>query len=197
MNQSYPPIENQTLGAARRLLFYNSFMKLLAYYEDPFWENTALESMRFTTRVLIENAQGQLGFLKIEGEDALGQRNHYETCGGGVEADERFFETAEREVQEEMGLRAHNFSVIGVIIDRLNPLARLTLSVYVHASVAQEGLELQRTEAEAHLIQDVVWLTPAEAVRALSTAHSPIDAYVHRRDLRALLAWLETREAQP
>jgi 8-oxo-dGTP diphosphatase len=197
MNQSYPPIENQTLGAARRLLFYNKLMKLLAYYEDPFWENTDIESMRFTTRVILENANGQLGFLKIEGEDALGQRNHYETCGGGVEGDESFFETAAREVQEELGCKAQDFSLIGVIIDRLNPLARLTMSVYVHAFVAHEGLELQRTEAEAELIRDVVWLIPAEAVRALSTAHSPIDAYVHRRDLRALLAWLETREAQP
>lgn len=172
-------------------------MKLLAYYEDPFWENTDIESIRYTTRVILENAHGQLGFLKIEGEDALGRRNHYETCGGGVEGEESFFATAEREIQEEMGLKARDFSVIGVIIDRLNPLARLTLSVYVHASVAQDGLALQRTAAEAELIRDVVWLTPADAVRALSTAQSPIDAYVHRRDLRALLAWLASREAQP
>ena len=178
-------------------MFYNRGMKLLAYYEDPFWEDVEIQSIRYTTRVLLENDQGQLGFLKIQGEDALGQRNHYETCGGGVETNETFVETALREVKEEMGIQAKQLRVVGVIIDRLNPLARLTISVYLHALVDEVGLGIERTESEALLIAGIEWFSPSEAIRALSKAQSPIDAYVHRRDLRALLAWLELNQAQP
>ena len=166
-------------------------MKLLAQYADPFWQDQAIESIRFTVRVLLENEKGQFALLKIMGEDALGKRAHYETCGGGVEVDETFIEAAQRELMEEMGVTAKDFSEVGVIIDRLNPLKRLTLSMYVHAYLDSQDHDIHRTESENELIESIEWLFPAEVIQALSKANSPIDAYVHRRDLRAFIAFFE------
>jgi len=168
-------------------------MKLLAQYADPFWEDEAIESIRFTVRVLLQNQAGHFGLLKIVGEDGLGTRQHFETCGGGVEGDESFIEAAQRELMEEMGIVAKEFSEVGVIIDRLNPLKRLTLSVYVHAIVASENHGIQRTESEEILIDSIVWMSAADVIQALSKAYSPIDAYVHRRDLRAFVALFENQ----
>ncbi len=168
-------------------------MKLLAHYADPFWPEAAIESIRFTVRVLLQNQGGQFGLLKIVGEDSLGLRNHYETCGGGVEENETFYEAAQRELMEEMGIVAKEFSEVGVIIDRLNPLKRLTISVYVHAYVDSQSSHLSRTESEELLIESIVWLSAAEVIQALSKAQNPVDAYVHRRDLRAFIAFFQNQ----
>lgn len=169
-------------------------MKLIAAYEDPSWENLPIEVLRFTSRVFLKNKEGLYAFLKIVGEDALGQRDHLETCGGGVEADESFLEAAQREVMEELGLLAENYREIGAIIDRLNPLQRMTCSVFFSADALDGQNGLNRTEEEKILIENVLWLTPEEALKQLSVAYSPIDAFVHRRDLTAFLTLLETEQ---
>jgi 8-oxo-dGTP diphosphatase len=168
-------------------------MNVLAIYSDPFWDDVPIETIRYTVRIILENHEGQFGFLKIVGEDALGQRNHFETCGGGVEENETFFEAARREAEEEMGVVIKDLSEIGLIIDRLNPLQRLTCSIYVHAKVDCFIQQLNRTESEMILIESIVWLEASDVIMALSKAQNPIDAYVHRRDLRAFIAFLENQ----
>lgn len=162
-------------------------MKLIAVYDDPFWASETIEHIRFTARVFLKNSQGQYGFLKIVGEDLFGQRSHLETVGGGVEEGESFFEAAQREVLEEMGCTASNYQLIGAIIDRLNPLKRLTCSVFYVADSNEDYGQLNRTEEEKILIEDTLWLTKEETIQQMSVANSSIDAFVHRRDLSAFL----------
>lgn len=165
-------------------------MRILAVYDDPYWENQTIETIRFTSRVFLRRDH-QYAFLKIVGEDGFGKRNHYETLGGGVEDNETFVETAIREVAEEMGAVASNYQCIGAIIDRLNPIQRLTYSVFFVADFESYLEESNRTEEEKILIESIDWLSPKEVIESLKSGENPIDAFVHRRDLTAFLALLE------
>lgn len=169
-------------------------MKLIAHLEDLFWPEESIETLRFTARVFIRNKEGKYAFLRIVGEDILGVRNHLETCGGGVEVDETFLDAAIREVQEEIGYTAKHYCLLGCIIDRLNPIRRMTCSVFFEAEVDVQLSENNRTEEEKILIDQVVWLQPDEAIRQFRTAESKIDAWVHRRDLRAFIYLLENQD---
>lgn len=169
-------------------------MRLLAVYDDPTWASKTIESLRFTARVFLRNSEGQYAFLSIVGEDGLGERHHLETCGGGVEEGETFLEAAHREVMEELGAIASNYTCIGAIIDRLNPIKRLTCSVFFSADLVQIVPETHRTEEEKILIEEVIWLNPTQAIERLKKAASPIDAFVHRRDLTAFLTLLSDDE---
>ena len=166
-------------------------MKLIAHFEDVFWENKPIDHIRFTSRVFLKNDLGQYAFLHICGEDFLGERNHLETCGGGVEEDETFLDAAIREVKEELGVKAKNFKELGAIVERLNPIHRMTCSVFFSAEVDEISEDTNRTEEEKILIDSVLWLYPDEVIRRLSQANSYVDAYVHRRDLRAFIYLLE------
>lgn len=55
-------------------------MRILAVYDDPYWESETIETIRFTSRVFLRRDQ-LYAFLKIVGEDGFGKRNHYETLG--------------------------------------------------------------------------------------------------------------------
>jgi 8-oxo-dGTP pyrophosphatase MutT (NUDIX family) len=168
-------------------------MKLIAQHEDIFWPEETIETLRFTSRVFIRNEEGKYAFLKIVGEDFFGVRNHLETCGGGVEEDETFLEAAIREVKEEIGYTAKNYNLMGCILDRLNPIQRMTCSVFFVADVDEQLNETNRTEEEKILIDQVVWLSPDEAIRQFRHAESKVDAWVHRRDLRAFIYLLENQ----
>ena len=166
-------------------------MKLLAIYDDPFWEDQIIETYRVTARVFLRNQLGQIAFLVIVGEDDLGMRNHLESCGGGVEANESFFEAAEREIMEELGAIAKDFTEIGCVIWRLNRLRRISIETYFEAQLVSLGHHTNRTDEEKALIEKVVWLSEKEALERLSTYDSAVDFMVHRRDLTALKALLK------
>lgn len=166
-------------------------MKLLAVYDDPTWESDTISHIRFTSRVFIRDHENRFAFLKIVGEDGFGKRNHLETCGGGVEDNETFLEAAQREVKEEIGGIATNYVCIGAIIDRLNPIQRLTYSAFFVADLVSMEPDTSRTDEEKILIEDVLWLSIDEALSDLKKADNPIDAFVHRRDLTAFLELLK------
>ncbi len=168
-------------------------MKIIAVYDDPFWQGEKLSSIRFTSRVFLRN-KDKYAFLKIVGEDALGKRNHLETLGGGVEENESFLEAAHREVMEEAGAIAENYRCIGAIIDRLSPIERLTYSCFYVAELKSFDHGFSRTEEEKILIEDIVWLSAKEAFEILNKAASAVDAYVHRRDLTAFLELLKDEQ---
>ena len=61
---------------------------LIGKLTDDLYEYEGYDHVRFTARGLIENEEGKFGFLHIVGEDLFGERDHLETCGGGIEEKE-------------------------------------------------------------------------------------------------------------
>jgi len=169
-------------------------MKILGYFHDEYFESSPIEEIRFTARVFVFDDQQRIGFLKIQGEDGFGVRNHLESPGGGVEANESFKEAAIREIEEELGASATNYQLCGVVIDRYNIINRMTLSVYFSAKLIELHQETHRTEEEKILISDVVWLSYNEALTILKHSDSDVDAIIHRRELCALSALLKDKD---
>jgi 8-oxo-dGTP diphosphatase len=165
-------------------------MKLLAIYDDPFYADEGIDSLRFTARVFLRDEVNRFAFLRIFGEDGFGHRNHLESAGGGVEEGESFLQAAQREVMEELGVVAQDFDLIGLVIDEYHLLKRMTCSVYFAARLVSKNGPTNRTEEEKLLIAKIEWLTPDEVMKILSVAVSPVDNLVHRRELTAFTHYL-------
>lgn len=166
-------------------------MKILGYFHDDRYPSSAIEMIRFTSRVYVRDEEGRVAFLQIVGEDGFGPRDHLESPGGGVESEETFVEAAIREIDEELGASATDFELIGVVIDRYNLINRMTFSVYFSAILKTHHQNHHRTDEEKILIDSIVWLTPKEALTRLQKADHPVDALIHRRELAAFSAFLE------
>ena len=165
-------------------------MKLLAIFDDPFYTDKGITSVRFTARVFLRDEDGKYAFLRVVGEDGFGLRNHIESAGGGVEEGETFRQAAEREVLEELGAYAIDFHPIGMIIDEYHLLQRMTCSVYFSARVSNKNGSTNRTEEEKLLIEKIEWLRPEEVLRILSSADSFVGNLIHRRELSAFVEHL-------
>lgn len=169
-------------------------MKLLAVYDDPYYEDQGITQLRYTARVFLRNNEGKYAFLRIVGEDGFGLRDHIESAGGGVEEGETFLEAAHREVAEELGFKADRFQLIGMVIDEYHLIERMTCSVFFSAQLVEDNGKTQRTQEETILIQTVEWLHPHEVLGRLSTANSPVGSLIHRRDLTAFVEHLTQRQ---
>jgi 8-oxo-dGTP diphosphatase len=169
-------------------------MKLLAIYDDPFYEDQGINSLRFTARVFLHDSQGKYAFLRIVGEDGFGLRNHLESAGGGVEEGESFLQAAEREVQEELGVVAKDFKLIGMVVDEYHLIQRMTCSVYFSAAFSHKNGPTNRTEEEKLLIEKIEWLTPEEVLRTLASADSFVGNLIHRRELTAFAHYLSLND---
>lgn len=171
-------------------------MKILGYFHDERFAGAPIEMIRFTARIYVFDAQNRVAFLHIKGEDGFGHRNHLESPGGGVEMNESFEEAAIREIDEELGATAINFKELGVVIDRYNIINRMTFSVYFSAQLKTLHNNHHRTEEETLLIASIQWLTIPEALDRLNKADSKVDAIVHRRELAAFSALVDSLSPQ-
>ena len=166
---------------------------LIGTFMDDMWEYQGIDNVRFTARALAFNDRGELGLLRITGDDYFGHREHYETCGGGLEENESLYDTVIREVREELGYGVREVGYLGEIIDFYNLIKRETHShfFYVHLNM-QDHRKPQLTEEESILFNDVIWLKPDKALDELeNNVVGDVGKIVQRRDALALRYLLE------
>ena len=169
---------------------------IIARFKDDLFPYHGYDHIRYTARALIENEEGEFGFLHLVGEDFFGVRDHLETCGGGMEKDENLVDTILREIKEEMGTPVKECQLLGSIIDAYNLIYRITFSTFFYCKVDTKHLqETSRTEEETILIKDIVWLKPDDALKRLEDqSGSNVDRIVQRRDAAALRYYLEKKK---
>ena len=169
---------------------------LIGTFFDDLWEYQGIDNLRFTARALAFNDKGELGLLRIVGEDLFGKRDHYETCGGGLEEGEYLSQTVIREVREELGYGVSSARYLGEIIDFYNVIKRETHSHFFYVKLdMQDHKHTQLTEEEAILFKDVIWMEPHKALEELETnVHGKVGRIVQRRDAMALRYLLDKHE---
>ena len=168
---------------------------IIARINDDLFPYEGYDHIRYTARALVENQDGEFGFLHLVGEDYFGVRDHLETCGGGIEEGENLVDTINREIEEEMGLKIKHMKLLGSILDAYNLINRITLSTFFYCLVDSNSYTAtHRTEEESILIKEIVWLKPEEALdRLKNNAKSNVDKIVQRRDYQALKYYLDNK----
>lgn len=187
------PVEEKIIYASDWRRIHQEEGGLIGTFQDNLWPYEETNHIRLTARALAFNEKNELALLKIEGEDFFGKRNHYETCGGGLEEGETFEETVIREVREELGYGVRETYYLGEIWDFYNIINRETHSHFFFVWLNTEDVKpLERTEEENRLISNVVWLEPQQALKELENSpESNVDIIVQRRDALALKYLLE------
>lgn len=161
---------------------------LIERFEDTMYEKREITHIRHTVRLFVQDEQGLFWFLVIRGKDDFGQRNHYETIGGGIEAEETYEEAIRREVMEEIGYEVEHIQEIGMIIDRYYLIGRETHSHFFYVTIDScKPHERKLTKLEQQLFFGLVKVKKEDivAMLALSEQSSKVDFLVQRRDLRA------------
>lgn len=159
--------------------------------EYPFQE---IVYQRETVRVLLVDEKGRLILERITGEDLFGQRNHLETPGGGIEANEDPIIALRRECMEELGCTIKSIRELGIFIDEYNLLQRRTVSRFYSACVDQWLESRALTEEEKQYGMQLEFYDPQEALRLLNPAgKKKVEFLIYRRDYAALSAWLKEK----
>ena len=91
------------------------FMEYYGLIRDFIYPRSEINMIRKTVRVILVNEKKEIALLHILGKDKFGDRNHYETLGGGVKDNEDLITSLIREVKEEAGYTIKNIKPLGKI----------------------------------------------------------------------------------
>lgn len=169
---------------------------LIAVLEDRVFRKRTKEAYkkRWTVRCFAYNKHGEVTFLRIQGTDAMGKRDHLETIGGGVENSESLEEAITREVKEEIGYTCEVGKKIGYIVDHYNLLNRETISTYFVVKLLDYVGGEKRTPEEKQLIQGLESYREDEIVKLLEGyQRRTVNELVQRRDLLAFTFYQQTK----
>lgn len=167
-------------------LVVNNGLPVLAEFYDQIYLNHGYNNVRHTVRLIIKNQENKFLYLNIVGQDVFGKRNHLETSGGGIEANENDLQAIKRELMEELGLKPKKIEKLGIIKDYYNILARKNIHHYYYVEVNDtEQHSLNRTLEEQELINDVLKLNAEQVLQMLNKKVNGVNMLVHQRELFA------------
>lgn len=161
-------------------------MDKVIYLEDKYFDKNAITNERHTVRVIIENHDHLFGYLKINGEDIFGYRNHLESAGGGIEKGESHIDAIHREVMEELGCTCEVCAYLGQIVHDFNILSRRTYANYYYVKVIDSNLDTHLTKMEETLFNGVIWMNIEKIKEILQEDTSNVGKLVHERELLAI-----------
>ena len=133
-------------------------MKKFNALRDMQYPFTTITHTRKIVRGLIQREDGLFIMTHIVDHDQFGERNYYETPGGGIEDDETLFTALHREIQEECGITIDHLQPIGIVEDYYNLIQRKNVNHYVYARMTGT-CQTTWTEGEKRRIKALPWLT--------------------------------------
>ncbi len=122
--------------------------------------------------------------LKIEDNDEFGERNHFETPGGGVENLETYESAIKRELLEEIGCEVEIDSILGYIDIEYNLLNRLDRCIFI-SCIAVNQKETSWSKNEKRLIKGIYWYTKEEIEEIYLKDVENVGKMIHERDYAA------------
>ena len=160
-------------------------MECLGKIIDDIYPKSVINRIRNTVRAIVVNEYKQVALLHIVCVDDFGERNHYETPGGGVEKDETLINALHREIKEELGYTIKNIKEIGYVDIEYNILSRIDRGHFFYCEV-DEFIGQNLMENEVLIIKEIKWININEIDELyLNTKVYNVGYMVHKRDLLA------------
>lgn len=132
-------------------------MEYFGLINDSIYPFERIDRKRKTVRAILVNSKKEIALLHIKGIDKFGNRDHYETPGGGVENNEEFISALIREIKEEIGYSINNIKEIGHIDIQYNLLNRIDEGYFYYAEIA-EYIGRDLNEYEKDLFKEIKWI---------------------------------------
>lgn len=158
-------------------------MDFLGCVKDDIYPYKGIERKRKTVRaVIVDNIKKEIGLLHVVCKDQFGNRNHYETPGGGVELNEKLIDTLKREINEEFGYSIKNIKEIGHIDIQYNLLKRIDEGYFYYCEIdCFIGSHL--TPEEIGIFKEIVWIKIEDIDEFyLNTKVENVGIMIHKRD---------------
>ena len=156
------------------------------HLDDKEYPNNGVNHIRKVARAILFNDKHQVCLLHLEGEDMFGSRNYYETPGGGVDDNETFEEAVVREVDEEVGVKAHLISFVGEVEDYYNLIKRKNINRYFILKI-DSSTHIHHESKGDDLIKEIFFVSLDEAIERFSTMNDfGVSKLVKQRELPIL-----------
>ena len=132
-------------------------MEKYGLIKDEYYPFSELERKRKTVRAIVINDKNEIALLHIKGKDRFGDRDHYETPGGGIQDNESPLDALVREINEEIGYTITNPKLIGQIDIQYNLFKRIDEGIFYYCKVNKYiGTALE--DYEKGLFKEVKWI---------------------------------------
>lgn len=161
-------------------------MITIAKLKDTEYEDIGHDHIRKVARGVVLNDKNEVALIKLHGQDIFGDRNYYETPGGGVKKHERIKKAVEREVEEELGLKCKVIKELGIVEDFYNLLKRKNINYYFLLKVYGNG-SYNREPFEKKFFEKVVWSNIDQAISLMEgNPNQKLGLLVKNRELPIL-----------
>lgn len=163
-------------------------MRVIARLEDTEFPYVKTTHVRKVVRGIVFDDEYRIAFMEVKTSDTFGDRDLYETPGGGVEKGETLLEAFRREILEEVGATLDDEIIeLGRVIDYYNQIYRKNDNHYYLAHIKSLG-ERHLVDYEANWGIGLAFMDIDEAIEAYKhTKNLPVNNLVRQRELPILL----------
>lgn len=162
--------------------------------QDTHYPNTGYSNLRTSVRALVFK-DNQCAFLHIKTHDVFGPRDHFEIPGGGIEKGEDHHDALQREIKEEIGCNVSIKDYLGLYIERLNVLERISFHhYYVCEFLSQESSDL--TDYEKDVFAGIQWRSVDVWLEILNQPVSGVNHLIHQREIIILQEYLNQNQSK-
>ena len=161
-------------------------MRFLREDQDHEYPFTGVSHTRNIVRAIVYNDNFEIALNKVHCFDKFGERDIYETPGGGVDPHETLIEALRREIKEEVGAEIDNIQEIGRVVDYYNLIQRRNNNHFYLAHITSMG-ERHYTELEKSMNFSLVFVSIDEAIKLYENFRDlPVNNIVKQRELPIL-----------
>ena len=148
---------------------------------DFIYPKSEIKRIRKTVRAILVNDKKEIGLIHILGKDKFGDRDHYETLGGGVNDNEDLITSLIREIKEESGYTIKNIKPIGKINIEYFILNRIDEGNFFYAEI-DEYIGNSLEDYEKEIFDKVEWFSLSEIENLYKKEVFNVGKMIHKRD---------------
>ena len=148
---------------------------------DFIYPKSEIKRIRKTVRAILVNDKKEIGLIHIFGKDKFGNRDHYETLGGGVNDNEDLITSLIREIKEEAGYTIKNIKPIGKINIEYFILNRIDEGNFFYAEI-DEYIGNSLEDYEKEIFDKVQWFSLSEIENLYKKEVFNVGKMIHKRD---------------